>query len=62
VASATLTYEYATGTAWLTPLVAEGHPMLYDLCADHADRLRLPNGWQLLDERGEPGTLFHLAG
>ncbi len=62
VAAATLSYDYRNSTAWLAVLADEGHPMVYDLCAEHADRLRLPQGWHLVDERGEPGTLFHLAG
>lgn len=61
-AGATLSYDYANSTAWLAKFAPEGHPMAYDLCVDHADRLRLPKGWQLIDERGDPGTLFHLAG
>lgn len=62
VAAATLTYDYGSSTAWLGRLADEAHPMVYDLCGEHADRLRLPLGWDLLDQRGEPGTLFHLAG
>lgn len=61
-ATATLDYDYQAGVAHLTALADEPHPMFYDLCEDHAERLRLPLGWQLIDERGGPGTLFHLAG
>ncbi len=27
------------------------HPMQYDLCELHAERLSVPNGWMLVDER-----------
>jgi hypothetical protein len=50
-ASATLTYDYAGQTAWLEGLNSEAHPMRYDLCADHADALRVPRGWALQDRR-----------
>lgn len=48
---ATLTYDYAARVATLGGL-APTHPMQYDLCAAHADRLSVPNGWRLLDRRG----------
>ena len=50
-ASATLTYDYASRTAWVELLNDEAHPMRYDLCADHADALTVPNGWALQDRR-----------
>lgn len=50
-ASATLTYDYAGRTAWLELLDHEAHPMRYDLCGDHADSLRVPQGWALQDRR-----------
>jgi hypothetical protein len=50
-ASATLTYDYGGQTVWIEPLNAEAHPMRYDLCAEHADALRVPNGWVLKDRR-----------
>lgn len=49
-ASTTLVYDYASSTATLRDLV-EPHPMQYDLCAAHADRLSVPRGWALRDER-----------
>ena len=51
VASTTLAYEYATSTVWIGPLAEESHPMRHDLCERHADRLRVPQGWQLRDRR-----------
>jgi hypothetical protein len=50
-ASATLTYDYGGQTAELESLNAEAHPMRYDLCTDHADALRVPIGWALVDRR-----------
>lgn len=50
-ATATLTYDYANRTAWVERLDAEGHPMCYDLCTEHADALRVPQGWALQDRR-----------
>ena len=50
-ANSTLTYDYSGQTVWLERLDPEAHPMRYDLCADHADGLRVPRGWALQDER-----------
>lgn len=50
-ASATLTYDYGHRTARVERLDAEAHPMSYDLCPDHADGLRVPQGWSLQDRR-----------
>lgn len=47
---ATLVYDYAAGVATLGPLAAP-HPMQYDVCAFHADRLSVPRGWVLDDQR-----------
>lgn len=47
---ATLTYHYASGVATLEHLAAP-HPMQYDLCEPHAERLTVPNGWTLVDQR-----------
>lgn len=46
-ATATLTYSYAESTAVLGPLApaSGGH----DLCADHAARLSVPRGWDVID-------------
>lgn len=51
-AEASLHYDYAQRTAWLDdlgpgPLV----PGAWALCGAHADGLRVPDGWTLLDNR-----------
>lgn len=51
VATATLAYDYPTSTVSIASLHREAHPMTHDLCADHADRLSVPQGWQLHDRR-----------
>ena len=50
-ASASLSYRYASGTAWLDDLTGEAGPTAWDLCAHHADGLRLPRGWTFEDRR-----------
>lgn len=35
----------------LEDLSAQAHPMVHDLCALHADRLSVPRGWDLCDDR-----------
>jgi hypothetical protein len=50
-ATSTLTYDYANRTAWLERLGVEAHPMRYDLCTEHANGLRVPQGWALQDRR-----------
>ena len=57
-ASATLTYDYAAGTVWIDVLSDEAHPMTHDMCARHADSLRVPRGWLLQDRRVTPAPLF----
>lgn len=38
----------------------EAHPMAYDLCADHANLLKVPKGWALSDRRLRyPAALPH---
>ncbi len=44
----TLTYVYADSTAVLGPLAAYVEPHCYDLCAEHAERLTAPVGWELV--------------
>jgi hypothetical protein len=59
-ASATLTYDYTGRTAWVELLDSEAHPMAYDLCTDHADALKVPQGWALSDRRVRyPAALSH---
>ncbi len=45
---ATLTYVYADQTAVLGPLATFAEPHCYDLCAEHANRLTAPRGWDVL--------------
>ncbi|MFL6139041.1 MAG: DUF3499 domain-containing protein [Frankiaceae bacterium] len=47
-AIATLTYVYADSTAVVGPLAAFAEPHCYDLCAEHADRLTAPLGWEVV--------------
>ncbi|QEP06460.1 DUF3499 domain-containing protein [Glutamicibacter sp. HZAU] len=47
-ARATLTYVYADSTAVLGPLATYPEPHCYDLCAQHANRLTVPSGWNLI--------------
>lgn len=47
-AVATLTYVYADKTAVLGPLAVYAEPHSYDLCAEHAERLSAPKGWEVL--------------
>lgn len=56
-ASCTLTYNYADSTIVLGPLAVHAEPHSYDLCADHANRMTAPRGWdivRLADDFPEP--------
>lgn len=57
VAEATMTYDYASRSAWIDRLDEDESPAGYDLCNDHAARLGVPSGWTRSDRRG-PGPLF----
>lgn len=48
---ATLSYAYADSAVVLEDLAPEAHPMVHDLCDRHADTLRVPLGWDLMDRR-----------
>ena len=50
-ATASLSYRYAERVAWLDDLSGEADPSIHDLCAAHADGLRVPVGWTLEDRR-----------
>jgi Protein of unknown function (DUF3499) len=54
VAVATLTYVYSDSTAVLGPLATFAEPHCYDLCAEHADRLTAPRGWEVVRLSIEP--------
>jgi hypothetical protein len=47
-AFATLTYVYADSTAVLGPLATYAEPHCYDLCAQHAETLTVPRGWEVV--------------
>jgi hypothetical protein len=47
-AVATLTYVYADQTAVIGPLATAAEPHTYDLCSDHAARLSVPQGWNVI--------------
>ena len=44
----TLTYIYAESVAVVGPLATFSEPHAYDLCEMHADRLTVPNGWNVI--------------
>ncbi|MHB1445167.1 MAG: DUF3499 family protein [Acidimicrobiales bacterium] len=50
-AAAMLHYDYAARTAWLDSLSTDPVPGTWVLCAGHADTLRVPSGWRLIDQR-----------
>ena len=47
-AVATLTYDYGDSMVVLGPLATAAEPHSYDLCAIHAERLSVPQGWQVV--------------
>ncbi|MEN0101680.1 DUF3499 family protein [Curtobacterium sp. RRHDQ66] len=51
-ASSTLTYDYGDSMVVVGPLSTRVEPHGYDLCARHAARLRVPQGWHVI--RREP--------
>lgn len=53
-ATATLTYVYADQEAVVGPLALHPEPHSYDLCADHAHALRVPEGWRVVRYRPQP--------
>lgn len=57
-ATATMTYGYAARAAWIDDLDLDGSPSGYDLCAEHADRLGVPQGWERTDRRVAARALF----
>lgn len=53
LAVATLTFVYAESTAVIGPLAGADEPHSWDLCAEHAARITVPRGWEMLrSERG----------
>ncbi len=53
---ATLTYVYSDSTAVLGPLATFAEPHCYDLCAEHAERLTAPRGWEVVRLAPDPGA------
>ncbi|NDZ93918.1 DUF3499 domain-containing protein [Streptomyces sp. SID6673] len=52
-AVATLTFVYSESTAVIGPLASSAEPHSWDLCDDHARRITVPRGWEMLrSERG----------
>lgn len=47
-AVATLTYVYSDSTAVLGPLALYAEPHCYDLCSEHAGRMTVPRGWDVV--------------
>ena len=52
-AVATLTYVYSDSTAVVGPLATFAEPHSYDLCEEHAVRLTVPRGWDVVRHAGE---------
>ena len=52
-AVATLTYAYSDLTAVVGPLASFAEPHSYDLCEEHAVRLTVPRGWEVVRHVGE---------
>jgi hypothetical protein len=52
-AVATLTYAYADRAVVVGPLATYAEPHTYDLCLDHAERLTVPRGWDVVRLDGD---------
>ena len=52
-AVATLTYAYADSTAVVGPLATYSEPHSYDLCEEHALKLTVPRGWEVVRHDSE---------
>jgi len=52
-AVATLTYAYSDSTAVVGPLATASEPHSYDLCEEHAVRLTVPKGWEVVRHEGD---------
>jgi hypothetical protein len=59
-AVATLTYIYSDSTAVVGPLASFAEPHSYDLCEEHAVRLTVPRGWEVMRHDGAyPSPIPH---
>jgi hypothetical protein len=55
-----LTYVYSDSTAVVGPLATFAEPHSYDLCEEHAVRLTVPRGWDVVRHAGEfPSPIPH---
>ena len=63
-AVAALSYDYGARRVWLDFPGEHRVPTVYELCARHADRLTVPVGWVIDDQRTAVQPLFRtpLAG
>lgn len=60
LAVATLTYIYSDSMAVVGPLATFSEPHSYDLCEEHAVRLTVPRGWEVVRHEGEfPAPIPH---
>lgn len=59
-AAASLSYRYAESAVWVGELTPDDHSM-HHLCESHADRLRVPQGWELIDLRSLGGSAQAVA-
>ena len=48
-----MTYVYSDSTAVVGPLATFAEPHSYDLCEEHAVRLTVPRGWDVVRHAGE---------
>lgn len=49
-ASTSLSYRHEDKAVWIGALTPEDEPQ-HRMCGPHADRLRVPRGWDLIDLR-----------
>ncbi|MCL1838149.1 MAG: DUF3499 domain-containing protein [Propionibacteriaceae bacterium] len=55
-AVATLTFSYIDHAVVIGPLAVSPEPATYDLCRDHAQKFRVPKGWEITILPGEHNT------
>jgi len=53
----TLTYIYAESSAVLAPLSTFVEPHAYDLCEQHSEKLTVPKGWSVVQNKSDLPTL-----
>lgn len=53
-----LRYHYEAAMVWLDDIGPAEERTPFELCAHHADRLRVPMGWQLDDRRAAAQPFF----